>query len=259
MLDSLRMLPAPPVRFQALLEPDRHHVRAVLAAAQGMIVHSRIAGEVAPGDTLALMEMPGNAVTGTPILAPARGRWVPRPASAEPRWAGDTLGAIAESGHWLAVGAVEAGESREIHPGDPAGVRLPSVPHRELRGRVELVRRAGNDPRNGATVAVEFNDPGRAEDLGPAVEVTVTPTDPFDSVLAAPRNAIAQLSAGPAVFLALGGGRYEVRFVSSGPHVGGLVVLRAGVDHRVTIVSTGRELVARMAEESLAVRARQSP
>jgi hypothetical protein len=260
LLDCLRRIVAPPVRFAALIERDRHHVLVVVAPAQFAVVRLRPAGQVQASDTVAFVPDRHDGVRiGTAILAAAPGRWVPNRATDGTVWPGDTIGHIEEPDHWLAIGTVEAGEAEQIHAGDPARLRLGRKAAAVLRGRVEEVRHAGNDPRSGADVSVDFLHRGDEFTVGSSAEVTVMPTGPGDSVLAAPRAALTRLTAGSAVFIRKAAGEYEVRFGVAVASVGELVVLRSSVDRRARIVVGNSRLLVRVAEESLAARMRRMP
>ncbi len=188
--------------------------------------------------------MVGGMVTSTVLTLPQ-----------EDVWPGDTLGLVEEPGQWLATGTLAEGESQEIHPDDPAQVRLSGDQPRSIRGSVEWVHHAGNRSST-AEVAVDFQHPGPAEAVGPSAEVIVTPSGPSDSVLAAPKSAIVSLSAGLALFIPQGSGKYEVRFAYTGPRTENLVVLRDGVQERTAIVLTGHGALVRAARVSLARRER---
>jgi hypothetical protein len=181
--------------------------------------------------------------------------WVPKPRLEEDAWPGDTLGQLEDPNHSLAIGTLYADEAQAIHPTDPALVHVAGNGHGRYEGRVEWVRHAGGDPREAAEIAVDFINLHHAASVGPAADVTVTPTGPGDSALAAPGSAIARLTTGLAVFIPQGSGRYEVRFVFTGPRVGSLIVLRSGADHGTAVVSWGHQVLERAAEDSIAARA----
>jgi hypothetical protein len=103
-------------------------------------------------------------------------------------------------------------------------------------------------------VAVEFRAPEGAFDSQPGpVTVIVTPGSD-DSVAAVPASAVVQLQPGPAVFVPLGLGRYELRWVLTGPSVGDRIVVREGVTIGTSVVARGLARLLEAARDSVARR-----
>ena len=122
------------------------------------------------------------------------------------------------------------------------------------RGKIEWVRRGAISPYS-ADVAVEFRAPEGAFDSQPGpVSVIVTPGSD-DSVTAVPASSVVQLPPGPAVFVPLGLGRYEVRWVLTGPSLGGKVVVREGVAIGTSVVAHGLARLVEAARDSVERRA----
>jgi len=249
-LDSVRRVPAPSVEFPALIEADQSHLAAVTSQAGG---ESRLAAvtsftTVRGGDTVAVVREVGPPGHGTSVLAPSPGRWRPIRHLRESVWPGDTLGFIQDRSHLLAVGRVEDPESGQIHPGDSALVIMGPPNPLRLSGRVERV-----DGRTyGADVRVEFRPAGRRPAPNGLVTVTIFPSGPGDSVLAAPANAVCLLSIGPAVFVAESPGHFTVRFVKADVHDAGVSLIHEGLDGPVAVATSGLAPLIAAAEDAIA-------
>ena|SRR2546425_1146398 len=87
--------------------------------------------------------------------------------------------------------------------------------------------------------------------------VVVTPSGPGDSLAAVPPSAVVQLPLGPAVFVPLDSGRYDVRWVVTGPTVHGKLLVREGVRVRTSVVAQGLATLAEAARDSLARRSQR--
>jgi hypothetical protein len=84
--------------------------------------------------------------------------------------------------------------------------------------------------------------------------VIVTPGSD-DSVAAVPASSVVQLPPGPAIFVPLGLGRYEVRWVLTGPSVGDKIVVREGVATGTSVVARGLAGLVEAARDSVERRA----
>jgi hypothetical protein len=82
---------------------------------------------------------------------------------------------------------------------------------------------------------------------------------PRSSLLVAPRLAVAQLSAGPAVFLGTGAGVFEVRFLIVDPHAKVGTVIHDGLEGPAVVAAGQLASLEAAAEESLAVIAHRRP
>ncbi len=251
---TVEAVPAPEIQFPALLQADPNHVSPVLAPVTGIVI--RIADErhARRRDTLAIIgqgsEQAGRMV---PVRGVKDGQWRPRLQPRQLVWQGDTLGVIEEHGFWLAIGAISDIDARFVHAGDPAMVLLngeTDAKHRGRPGRVEWARRAGPSAFS-VDVAVEVR--GREEEFarGGFATVVVIPSGPGDSLAAVPASAVVQLPLGPAVFVPAGTGRYDVRWVATGPSLHGKVLIREGVKAGTTVVAHGLAALAAAARDSL--------
>jgi hypothetical protein len=254
--DTVRMVRAPAVWFDALLRPDPNHIAAISASASGVLRWVRRQGVIRRGDTLAVVapRSPAAKQGAERAMAESDGTWRPRRQEDQFVWQGDTLGYIELAGYWLAVGAVYGIEAFAIHPGDPAKLLTRADSRRWLVGRVESVQPPGVPYPYSAEVAVEF----RAREVGPdrvtSATVIVMPADSGDVVPAVPASAVVELPLGRAVFVPVRAGAYDLRWVIVGPVVGRLVTVREGVTPGESVASRGLEALVAVARDSLANR-----
>lgn len=178
------------------------------------------------------------------------------PDSRSPR--SDTPAGPVQGRRWVAVGSVSDLEYGVVHPGDPAVVRFgPERPEVDT-GVVESVRPPGVRYPYSAEVAVRFQrSVGRRSERPQEVTVIVKPAGARDSLPAVPAFAIAQLPLGQAVFVPSGSGRYEVRWISTGPSVNGVRVLRGGLERGTVIAASGLAGLVDAARDSLERRLRR--
>ncbi|MBI2536262.1 MAG: hypothetical protein HYW06_04700, partial [Gemmatimonadetes bacterium] len=140
-LDSARRIPAPPVRFSALLDPDLNHPTAVTAGQRGRLRWVRPRAEVAPRESLAVGVAPGGGGAKVfRVLAEREGTWWPRAQAGDDVWPYDIVGLAQPHGLALAVGVVPDYDAEFVHTGDSAMVRFPDRSEPPHRGRVERVR-----------------------------------------------------------------------------------------------------------------------
>jgi hypothetical protein len=255
-LGNLEKVLAPPVEFAGLVVEDRNHYPPVLATDSGTAVSTWPKGLVKLGDTLLILR--SSTRGDLAVRANRDGTWLPRNLGRRVV-VGETLGTLGNPGTWIAEGSVGDYQGGEIHAGDPATVRIWGDPDSLIEGTVEWVRRPVDPARGSTTVGVEFPHAPGAGHGGTSALVTVIPAGPGDSVFAAPEEALVRLTNGLVLFLPQGGYRYEVRFVFIGPAVESFLVLRAGVDGRVPVVTHGLDQLKRAAEDSLRLRARAIP
>lgn len=247
-LGDLNKVLAPPVEFAGLVVEDRNHYPPVLATDSGTVAGTRPTGLVRLGDTLLILR--SSTTGGLAVRANNDGTWLPRHLRRRVV-VGDTLGTLGNPGTLIAEGTTGDYQGREIHAGDPATVRIWGDPDSLIDGTVEWVRRPVDPARGSTTVGVEFPHAPGAGHGGTSALVTVTPSDPGDSVLAAPEEALVRLSNGLALFIPKGSDRYEVRFVFIGPMVGRQVVLREGADVPFQVAVEGLDRLKAAAEDSL--------
>jgi hypothetical protein len=249
---TVEAVPAPEVRFQALIRPDPNHVTPVSSPVSGLIVRIRPEGHANRHDVLAVVGA-GSREAGrdVPVAVERDGSWHPRRQPRQIVWQNDTLGTLEEHGYWLAVGTVSDVEYRAIHPGDPASVQVASDRNIARPGKVEWVRPPWTESPYSADIAVEFraSEASRADEWDP-VTVAVT-AGPGDTVAAVPASSVAQLPLGPVVFVPVGNGLYDVRWISTGPSVGAMVVVREGVRPGTSVVAHGLAGLVEAARDSL--------
>ena len=246
-LDTVRSLPAPEIRFTALVEPDPSHVWPATTPAAGTVVSVSQAGDVRPGDTLAVIAQ--GSETGGPLLAVSaslKGTWRPRRERGQLVWEGDTVGVIETNDYWWAVGTVSELESELIHPDDPAWVGTGTDRHAYRPGQVERVRRS----RFSAEFAVEFRSHQQYV-RGAPVTAIVAPVHPQDSVPAVPASAIVHLPDGHAVFSRLRPGLYRLQWVAAGQRQDGLVGIRGDIRRGSLVATRGLVPLAEAARDSL--------
>lgn len=256
---TVEAVPAPAVQFKALIRPDPNHMVPITSPASGLIVRIRPEGHVARNEPVAVVvqraPVAGREMT---IAAKRDGVWHPRRQVRQLTLANDTLGVLEEHGYWLAVGAVSDIEYRVIHPGDPALVQLTDDRHDAKPARVEWVRPPWEDAPYSADVAVEFQG-SDSPPAGPGAITVIIIAGPGDSAAGVPASSVVHLPPGPAVFVAAGQGRYEVRWISTGPRVDGLVFVREGVQPGTSVVAGGVAALVGAALDSLERRTSRRP
>ena len=256
LVTKVEAVPAPEIRFPALLQPDPNHIIPQWAPVTGIVIRIAREQQVQPGDTLVIMGQ-GSAPAGREVAVRASdaGNWRPRRAAGQIVWESDTLGVLEERGYLWAVGAVSDNDARLVHRDDPATVLIgdDADPQQlKLPGRVESVRGPGMSSFS-ADVAVEVRTPREAYQGIRRITVIVRPSGPRDSLAAVPASAVVQLPLGAAVFVPAGTRRYEVRWVATGAPVGGRIVVRDGVrpgawvasDHMAALLDAARDSLAR--------------
>lgn len=261
-LTRVEAVPAPEIRFFALLQPDANHVIAIEAPVTGVVLRIATGHEAQRAETLAVMSegsAPGGretVVRGTDI-----GNWRPLRAAGQFSWQGDTLGVLEQLGYLWAVGTVDVGNAKLVHRDDPAIVLVGTdgdPKQLTLSGRVEFVRRSGG-PFYSSDVAVEIRTPSQAPQVGGPTRVVVRPSGPEDSLAAVPATAVAQLLLGSAVFVPAGTRRYEVRWVAAGQPVNGRIFVREGIRPGNSIVGENLGPLVDAARDSLLKRPIRNP
>ncbi|MGH7519021.1 MAG: hypothetical protein ACREOC_16410 [Gemmatimonadales bacterium] len=251
---TVEAVPAPEIRFPALLQPDPNHVSPVLAPVTGVLLRIAEEHHARRGEALAVVAQGSEAAGREVTVKGARdGTWRPRRQPRQLVLQDDTLGFLDEHGSWLAVGAVSDIDATFVHRDDPAVVLIEGETDSKHHGRparVEWVRRPGSASYT-HDVAVEFRAPEEGFARGGFAMVVVTPNSPDDSLPAVPASAVAHLPLGPAVFVPVGTGRYEVRWVATGPTVHGMVVVRDRVRVGTPVVSHGLAALVEAARDSL--------
>ena len=248
---SVEPLPAPAVLFEALIRPDPNHMTPVTSPGSGVVSRVRPEGHVARNEPVVVIATgSGDVGREVTIRAQRDGVWHPRRQASQVTRPNDTLGVLQEHGYWLAVGAVSEAAYRAIHPGDSALVQLTDDRHDALPGKVEWVRPPWEQAPYTADIAVEF--PGSdSQPASPGPITVIVTAGPGDSGAGVPASAIAHLPPGPAVFVAVGEGRYEVRWIATGPRIDNLVFVREGLKPGVSVVSGGIGALVDAALDSL--------
>lgn len=258
-LATVGAVPAPQIRFSAILQPDPNHVSPLLAPVTGVVVSITEARHARRGETLAIVGQGSDAAgREVPVRGAKDGTWRPRRQQRQFVWQGDTLGLLEEHGYWLAVGTVSDIDASFVHRDDPAVVRVQGERDRRdgLPARVEWVRWPVPPHYSySVEVAVDFRAPEESISRGTFGTVIVTPSGPGDSLATVPASAVVQLPLGAAVFAPVGTGRYNVRWVVTGPVLGGKVLVREGVAVGTSVVADGLAPLVEAARDSLTTRA----
>lgn len=254
--ETVEAIPAPDIEFLALIRPDRNHVSLVAAPVSGVLTRIRPEGHTHRGDTPVVLGV-GSQVAGrqVAVMGMQDGTWLPLPRRTQLLLLEDSIGLVEQHGYWLALGAIDGPEAGVIGGGDPTELRFGRDRHTASRlGKVEWIRRDTNLPYY-ANVAVEFRAPEGTFDSQPGpVTVLATPVGARDSVPAVPATAVVQLGPGTAVFVPVSVGRYEVRWITTGPTLDGMVVVQRGVSPGMSIVVRGLAPLVTAVRDSLARR-----
>lgn len=254
--ETVEAIQAPDIEFLALIRPDRNHVSLVAAPVSGVLTRIQPERHTRRGDTLAVLGV-GSQVARrqVAVVGTQDGTWFPLRRQTQLILREDSIGLVEEHGYWLALGAIDDPEAGVIRGGDPTALRFGGDRHMTSRpGKVEWIRRDANTPYS-ANVAVEFRAPeGTFESQPGPVTVVVTPVGSRDSVPVVPAAAVVQMGPGTAVFVPVSVGHYEVRWITTGPTLHGMVVVRRGVSRGMSIVVRGLAPLVDAVRDSLARR-----
>lgn len=250
---TVEAIRAPAIQLLALIRPDPNHVFPITASISGVIIRIESEHHARQGATVALLGTGSKGARQVSVKSEKDGVWHARRHAGQVVSQGDTLGVVEEHGYWLAVGTVSDIDARAIQQGDPASLRFSRGPDSLQAGQVEWIRPPSAATPYWADVAVHFRAP---EDVfmsppGP-VSVVVTPVGVGDTVPAVPASAVVQLPPGTAVFIPIGLRVYQVRWITAGPAVGGMVVVRDGVSSGTSVVVSGLGPLVEAAQDSLA-------
>jgi len=129
-----------------------------------------------------------------------------------------------------------------VHPGQSAEVRLPYVPGRVWKGKVEYVY-PNLDPQT-RTLKVRMRFDNLDETLKPNMHADVKiDCGTLDDVLSVPRDAVIETERERRVILALGDGRYRPQPVSVGTEVGNRVEILDGLGVGDEVVISAQFLI----------------
>lgn len=236
-IDSVRRVPAPTLRFSAVVRNDPDHVHVLDAPIRGIVVRIATERHVAAGDTVALIK-PDRDTTqpNVAVVVTHDGTWVPR-RRLKQLVLQDTVGLLEEHGYWLAVGTVSDVEASVVHVGDPGLIELGETLRLSRAGKVGWVR--GPDARLPYSAEVALQIEASSLGAGQPVTVAVTPAGPQDSMLAVLPSAVVQLSLGTAVFVAVSPNLFEARWISSSQPGTDLSFVRGGVSAGSRLVVEG--------------------
>jgi len=251
-LDTVRYIRAPAIEFGAILEPDLHHPTPVTSAQAGRVTWIRPGGQIAQGDSVAVITAlaDGSTEATSVTRAPDSGTWRPGARQDQGVRYGDVIGTVQGRRVALAVGNVSYLQSEFVHVGDSAVVVFPDGRHPPHVGQVEWVRRP--EPGRGLSAEVGVEIPHEISgDRSALVEVTVVPTGARDSVYGVPASAVARLSRGWAVFTPVDGDLYKVRWIIPRRATGELLVVFDGLERSLRVVTGGLTSLSAAAEDSL--------
>jgi hypothetical protein len=254
-LDSVRMVPAPPVTFGATLGPDFNRGGAVAVPRSGRVRMVRDRGIVGAGDTLAVVvAMPENGSTPPfPVPSDRPGRWWPMVVRDSLVLAGDAIGLVQPRDVALAVGSVTESDARFLHRGDSAVVEFPRFGGVRAGARVEQVR--FREPGLGMTAKVAIEVRYELPETGGEVRVTVIPGGPADSVWAIPAAALAHGSFGEAVFSPATPGSYRVTWIGANRRrTGEVMLVSEDLGRLAQVVTHGLPMLVEAVEDSLRAR-----
>ncbi len=142
---------------------------------------------------------------------------------------------------WLLAEVFER-QSEWVHTGDRAEVRLPFLPGRRWRGRVEYIYPALDPKTRTLRVRLRFANPDEALKPNMYAKVRLY-AEPREDVLSVPLEALIRTGRAERVILALGKGRFAVREVVSGIESGDRVEIRKGLKEGDEVVVSGQFLI----------------
>ncbi len=142
---------------------------------------------------------------------------------------------------WILVDVFER-QSEWVDVGQPAEVRLPYLPGRVWKGKVEFVYPT-IDPKT-RTLQARLQFDNHDEVLKPNMYADVRVyAGPKHGVLIIPREALIRTGDAERVILALGNGKFRARDVVSGMESGDWVEIRSGLEEGEVVVTSGQFLI----------------
>jgi membrane fusion protein, copper/silver efflux system len=142
---------------------------------------------------------------------------------------------------WLLVDIFER-QSDWVAPGQPAEVRLGYLPGRVWEGEVEFVYPTIDPKTRTLQARLRFDNPDEA--LKPNMYATVNIyAGPKRDVLSIPREALIKTGSDQRVIVALGGGKFKPRKVTSGMESGDFVEITGGLSEGDRVVTSAQFLI----------------
>ena len=142
---------------------------------------------------------------------------------------------------WLLVDIFER-QSDWVAPGQPAEVRLGYLPGRVWEGEVEFVYPTIDPKTRTLQARLRFDNPDEA--LKPNMYATVNIyAGPKRDVLSIPREALIKTGSAQRVIVALGGGKFKPRKVTSGMESGDFVEITGGLREGDRVVTSAQFLI----------------
>lgn len=242
------LMSARPIPFAVIVEADRDHSEPVMAhePREVRLLGLREAGLVHTGDSIAALHPIHGDERNSVLRASASGRWRPGRHVGEVVWPGDTIGVVQLPGWFLAEGTVSDAGTTPVRVGDSATV---TIEHGGQSYRA-TVARAAQDGFGSVDVTLHYAATLDSAMLSRPAQAVVFP---HDSLLVVPTDGLGNSSFGPVVFLPMGGGQFQARFVSVDPHSSLGIVVHRGLSHPELVAAGDLRLLQATVEESLKV------
>lgn len=143
---------------------------------------------------------------------------------------------------WMIAQAFERDAVR-VHEGAEVTVRLPALPGREFRGRVDLIGQEVETGSRTLPVRVVLENPDGALRPGMSASAWLPLGDGAGPVVAVPAASLQRVKDGWHVFVPRGDGAFEMRPVGRGRDLGGEVEVLSGLEPGETVVVDGAFLL----------------
>lgn len=149
---------------------------------------------------------------------------------------------------WVWIDLYER-DLRHVALGDEARVAVDAYPGEELVGRVTYVGDEVRPESRTVRARLDLGNPGERLRPGMFARVALSGPERTERVLAIPREAVQRHEDGDAVFVALGGNRFERRMVRLGRRGEAWVRVLSGLEEGEEVVTRGAFLVRSQASE----------
>jgi len=148
---------------------------------------------------------------------------------------------------WITAEVVER-QADWVDVGDAAELRLPALPGKVFKGKVDFVAPSLDPVTRTQEVRLRFDNPGEILKPGMFADARID-ASPLPDAVSVPSEALIQTADGDRVMVALSGGLFDARAVAAGIESGDRVQILSGLKPGEHVVTSGQFLLD--SEESL--------